>query len=74
MDAHCNNLEHIKYIKRKIKKAQKLAWIAGNNNTSTWRRLYIYLQYIAPHLRYAANQIFTAEGDYGNMLRSGAFI
>ena len=50
-----------------------MLWIARANGTNCWRRLYIYLQYIAPHMRYGANQFFVAKNVYGNMHHSVAY-
>ena len=55
IDSRSNNWSQVNYIKKKIQKAEKMLWIAGANGTNCWRRLYIYLQYISPHMRYGAN-------------------
>ena len=34
MDIRSNNLDQIKYIKKKIEKAEKMLWIAGANETN----------------------------------------
>ena len=61
IDSRSNNLAQIRYIKEKMKKAKKMQYIALNQKMSTWRRFYIYNQYISPHLRYGALMYFSAK-------------
>ena len=36
-DTRNNNYAHIQYIKKKIKKAEKIIYIANNQRMATWR-------------------------------------